>query len=106
MTQLRLDIQGFKQGDNESLYDAWERYREMLRKFPYEMFSEWVQLDIFYYGLTEKAQISLDHSSGRSIHMRKTIEEAQELIDTVARNQHLYLSSEPSINEEAKNNNC
>ena len=39
------------------------------------MFSEWVQLDIFYYGLTERAQMSLDHSVGESIHMRKTIEE-------------------------------
>ena len=102
MTQLRLDIQGFKQGDNESLYDAWERYREMLRKCPSEMFSEWVQLDIFYYGLAEGAQMSLDYSAGGSIHMRKTIEEAQELIDTVARNQHLYLSSNPSMNEEVK----
>ena len=100
MTQLRLDIQGFKQGDNESLYDVWERYREMLRKYPSEMFSEWVQLDIFYYGLTERAQLSLDYSVGGSIHMRKTIEEAQELIDTVARNQHLYLSSDPSMKEE------
>ncbi|KAL1299995.1 hypothetical protein AAHE18_18G148100 [Arachis hypogaea] len=34
--------------------------------------------------------------------MRKTIEEAQELIDTVARNQHLYLSSDPSMKEEVK----
>ena len=34
--------------------------------------------------------------------MRKTIEEAQELIYTVARNQHLYLSSNPSMNEEVK----
>ena len=66
------------------------------------MFSEWVQLDIFYYGLTEGAQMSLDHSAGGSIHMRKTIEEAQELIDIVARNQYLYISSESSIKEEAK----
>ena len=102
MTQLRLDIQGFKQEDNESLYNAWERYRGMLRKCPSEMFSEWVQLDIFYYGLTEKAHMSLDHSAEGSIHMRKTIEEAQELIDTVARNQHLYSNSESSIKEEAR----
>ena len=101
MTQLRLDIQGFKH-DDESLYNAWERYKDMLRKCPSEMFSEWVQLDIFYYGLTEKAQISLDHSAGGSIHMRKTIEEAQELIDIVARNQHLYISNESSKKEEAK----
>ena len=50
---------------------------------------------------SEKAQISLDHSAGGSIHMKKTIEEAQELIDTVARNQHLYISSESSMKEEA-----
>ena len=73
----------------------------MLRKCPSEMFSEWVQLDIFYYGLTERAQMSLDYSAGGSIHMRKMIEEAQELIDTVARNQHLYSNSESSIKEEA-----
>ena len=74
----------------------------MLRKCPSEMFSEWVQLDIFYYGLTEKAQISLDHSAGGSIHMRKTIEEAQELIETVATNQHLYSSAETSMRGEVK----
>ena len=74
----------------------------MLRKCPSEIFSEWVQLDIFYYGLTEKATMSLDHSAGGSIHMRKTIEEAQELINTVARNQHLYSSSEFFIKEEAR----
>ncbi|KAL1333587.1 hypothetical protein AAHE18_11G111800 [Arachis hypogaea] len=64
--------------------------------------AEDVLLDIFYYGLAEGAQMSLDYSAGGSIHMRKTIEEAQELIDTVARNQHLYLSSNPSMNEEVK----
>ena len=101
MTQLRLAIQGFKQEDNESLYNAWERYRGMLRKCPSEMFSEWIQLDIFYYGLTKKVQMSLDHSAGGSIHMRKTIEEAQELIDTIARNQYLYSSNEFSTKEEA-----
>ncbi|KAL1290734.1 hypothetical protein AAHE18_20G150300 [Arachis hypogaea] len=46
--------------------------------------------------------MSLDYSAGGSIHKRKTIEEAQELIDTVARNQHLYLSSDPSMKEEVK----
>ena len=46
--------------------------------------------------------MSLDHSADGSIHMRKTIEEAQELIDIVARNQHLYINSGSSIKEEAK----
>ncbi|KAL4329108.1 hypothetical protein AHAS_Ahas13G0267100 [Arachis hypogaea] len=102
MTQLRLDIQDFKQGDSESLYDAWERYMRMLRKCPTKMFLEWVQLDIFYYGLSDMARMSLDHSAGGSIHMRKTIGEDQELIETIAINQHLYSTTETSIKGEVK----
>ncbi|KAL4321888.1 hypothetical protein AHAS_Ahas14G0155500 [Arachis hypogaea] len=95
-------MQGFKQGDNESLHDAWGRYRRMLRKCPNKIFSEWVQLDIFYYGLSDMAKISLDHSAGGSIHERKTTEEAHELIEIVATNQHLYSSVETPIKGEVK----
>ncbi|PWG75201.1 hypothetical protein DF186_13795 [Enterococcus hirae] len=74
----------------------------MLRKCFSEMFSEWVQLDIFYYGFTEKVQMFLDYSAGGFIYMRKIIEEVQEFIDTVVRNQYLYLSSEFFMKEEVK----
>ncbi|XP_057755775.1 uncharacterized protein LOC130974958 [Arachis stenosperma] len=47
-------------------------------------------------------RMSLDHPAGGSIHMRKTIGEAQELIETVVTNQHLYSSPETSIKGEVK----
>ncbi|MGF2033533.1 hypothetical protein ACQUIZ_16300, partial [Staphylococcus aureus] len=45
-----------------------------------------------YYGLSEFSKMSLDHSAGGSIHLKKTPEEAQELIDMVANNQFMYTS--------------
>ncbi|KAL4316006.1 hypothetical protein AHAS_Ahas15G0241900 [Arachis hypogaea] len=66
------------------------------------MFSEWVQLDIFYYGLIDMARMSLDHFAGSSIHIRKTIEEANELIEKVPMNEHLYSVNETSMKGEVK----
>ena len=62
------------------------------------MFSEWTILDIFYYGLSEFSKMSLDHSAGGSIHLKKMPEEAQELIDMVANNQFMYTSERNSVN--------
>ncbi|XP_016168522.1 uncharacterized protein LOC107611070 [Arachis ipaensis] len=46
-------------------------------------------LEIFYDGLSEMSKMSLDHSAGGSLHMKKTPEEAQELIDMIANNQYM-----------------
>ena len=56
------------------------------------MLSEWTILDIFYDGLSELSKMSLDHSTGGSIHLKKTPAEAQELIDMVTNNQFMYTS--------------
>ena len=70
----------------------------MTKKCPSDMFSEWTILDIFYYGLSEFSKMSLDHSAGGSIHLKKTPEEAQEFIDMVANNQFMYTSERNSVN--------
>ncbi|XP_072088068.1 uncharacterized protein [Arachis hypogaea] len=48
------------------------------------------------------AKMSLDHSAGGSIHMRKIIEEPHELIETIASNHHMYLAVETSMKGEVK----
>ena len=98
LSKLRVDVQTFKQKDGESLYEAWERYKQLTKRCPSDMFSEWTLLDIFYYGLSEFSKMSLDHSAGGSIHLKKTPEEAQELIDMVANNQFMYTSERNSVN--------
>nr|XP_025608125.1 uncharacterized protein LOC112701599 [Arachis hypogaea] len=48
------------------------------------------------------AKISIDNSADGLIHMKKTTEEADELIETVANNQYLNLSSETSMKGKVK----
>ena len=92
LSKLRADVQTFRQKEGESLYEAWERYKQLTKKCPSDMLSEWTILDIFYDGLSELSKMSLDTSAGGSIHLKKTPAEAQELIDMVANNQFMYTS--------------
>ena len=98
LSKLRVDVQTFRQKEGESLYEAWERYKQLTKKCPSDMLSEWTILDIFYDGLSELSKMSLDHSAGGSIHLKKTPEEAQELINMVANNQFMYTSERNSVN--------
>jgi len=65
---------------------------ELTRRCPPDIFNEWVQLHIFYEGLSRKAKKAMDHSSGGSLNTKKTIEEAIDIIETVANNEYLYAS--------------
>ncbi|XP_015944554.1 uncharacterized protein LOC107469689 [Arachis duranensis] len=78
--------------EGESLYEAWERYKALMRRCPPDMFSDWVKLQNFYEGLNLEARKGLDYSSGGSLNMMKTAEEAQDLIEIVANNQYYYSS--------------
>ncbi|XP_057719647.1 uncharacterized protein LOC130934074 [Arachis stenosperma] len=56
------------------------------------MFNEWAQLHIFYEGLSYESKKALDHSSGGSLNKKKTIEEAIDIIETMANNEFFYAS--------------
>jgi len=56
------------------------------------MFNEWVQIHIFYEGLNCESRKAVDHSSGGSLNKKKTIEEAIDVIETVANNEYFYAS--------------
>ena len=88
--RLKTEVQTFTQMEAENLYEAWERYKALLRKCPPEMFTEWDKLQNFYEGLTLKAQEALDYSAGGSMQLMKTAEKAQNLIDMVANNQYFF----------------
>ena len=45
--RLKTEVQTFTQMDTEPLYEAWERYKALIRKCPPEMFNEWDILQNF-----------------------------------------------------------
>ncbi|XP_015968340.1 uncharacterized protein LOC107491922 [Arachis duranensis] len=92
INRLRAEVETFRQLDGETLYEAWERFKDLTRKCPLDMFNEWVQLHIFYEGLTYKSKKAVDHSSGGSLNKKKTIGEAIDVNETVVENDYFYAS--------------
>ncbi|KAL5564807.1 hypothetical protein UlMin_027971 [Ulmus minor] len=86
--KMRNDITNFLQQDQESLYEAWERYKDLLRKCPHHGLPLWMQVQTFYNGLLPNTQTMVDAASGGAL-FNKTPEEGYELIEVMARNNFL-----------------
>nr|GFA60591.1 reverse transcriptase domain-containing protein [Tanacetum cinerariifolium] len=63
-TNLRNEITRFQQRFDESFYEAWERFNDLLRACPHHGFSELHQLDTFYNALNVTDQDSLNSVAG------------------------------------------
>ena len=59
-TKLRIDISSFYQYEGESFYEAWERFKDLLRKFPHHSFTKWMQVNYFYNGLSRPTRTLID----------------------------------------------
>lgn len=77
---MRKDVTLFFQADFESLHSAWEHYKELLRVCPQHSLTDWLQILIFYNELNSKTKNMVDASS-KGILMKKSLEEACELIE-------------------------
>nr|GEW52309.1 reverse transcriptase domain-containing protein [Tanacetum cinerariifolium] len=62
-TYLRNKITNFLQKPNETFNEAWERFKDLLRKCPHHDFSELHQLDTFYNALNPNDQDALDSAA-------------------------------------------
>nr|GEW29725.1 reverse transcriptase domain-containing protein [Tanacetum cinerariifolium] len=63
-TNLRNEITRFQQRFNESFYEAWDRFNDLLRACPHHGFFELHQLDTFYNALNVNDQDSLNSATG------------------------------------------
>nr|GEZ57083.1 hypothetical protein [Tanacetum cinerariifolium] len=61
---LRNEITRFQQRFDESFYEAWERFNDLLRACPHHRFSKLHQLDTFYNALNVNDQDSLNSAAG------------------------------------------
>ncbi|GJS16581.1 reverse transcriptase domain-containing protein [Tanacetum coccineum] len=63
-TNLRNEITRIQQRFDESFYEAWDRFNDLLRECPHHGFSELHQLDTFYNALNSNDQDSLNSAAG------------------------------------------
>ncbi|KAM6559271.1 hypothetical protein CsatA_028510 [Cannabis sativa] len=83
IAKLRADINNFTQQDSESLYEAWERFKDLLRKCPNHGIEKWLQVHNFYNGLMNETRTLIDAAAG-GVFMRKSANEAFELLEEMA----------------------
>ncbi|GJU32246.1 reverse transcriptase domain-containing protein [Tanacetum coccineum] len=86
-TFLRNEITGFRQFANETFYEAWERFKELLRKCPHHGFALTHQLDTFYNSLNYTDQDSLNSAAGGNF-LDKMPNDCLRIIESKAKVQH------------------
>ncbi|KAL4366455.1 hypothetical protein GQ457_05G021720 [Hibiscus cannabinus] len=91
-TQLRNDIASFRQGDDESMYECWDRYKGLLRKCTNHGFQDWTQVVMFYNGVNAPTRMMLDASANGTL-LDKSPEEAFEIRDRIANNDYQFPTS-------------
>ncbi|XP_061336907.1 uncharacterized protein LOC133283987 [Gastrolobium bilobum] len=89
--QLRSEITSFQQREGESLYESWDRFKELLRKYLNHGIPEWLQMETFYNGLNEQTRGIVDASSGGSL-LDKTFTEAYEILERMENNNYQWPS--------------
>ncbi|GJX41389.1 reverse transcriptase domain-containing protein [Tanacetum coccineum] len=71
-TNLRNEITRFQQKFDETFYEAWDRFNDLLRGCPHHGFSELHQLDTFYNALNSNDQDSLNSAAGEKPELKLT----------------------------------
>ena len=88
--KLRIEISSFYQYEGESFYEAWERFKDLLRKNPHHSFTEWMQVHHFYNGLSHPTRTFIDSSGGGAI-MGTNEVEAYQILKNIALNDCQWL---------------
>ena len=73
------------QYDQKSMYEAWERYKDLLRKCTHHELPGWLQIQTIYNGLSLEHRAMVDATARRSL-MRRTPEDTYRLLDDMALN--------------------
>ncbi|GKA19517.1 reverse transcriptase domain-containing protein [Tanacetum coccineum] len=82
VTKLRNDITNFHQKPDESLFEAWERYKLSIDRCPNHNMLPVTQIDTFYNGLTLRHRDTINDAAG-GIFMKRRPEECYDLIENM-----------------------
>nr|GEY65765.1 hypothetical protein [Tanacetum cinerariifolium] len=82
VTKLENEITNFRQRLDESLFEAWERYKLSIDRCPNHNMFPITQIDTFYNGLTLRHRDTINASTGGTF-MKRCPEECYDLIENM-----------------------
>ncbi|GKB19352.1 reverse transcriptase domain-containing protein [Tanacetum coccineum] len=83
-TNLKNDITNFQQRFDETFSEAWDRFKDLLRKCPHHGFSKLHQNDTFYNALTQSDQDSLNAAAGGNL-LNRTPRDTLTIIESMSK---------------------
>ena len=92
VTKLRNDISNFRQLPDESLFEAWERYKLAIDRCPNHNMLQVTIIDTFYNGLTLRHRDILNAAAGGTF-MKRRPEECYDLIENMTAHHNFWDSS-------------
>ncbi|XP_070036709.1 uncharacterized protein [Nicotiana tomentosiformis] len=81
--KFRRDIHNFCQKDIETVFEAWESFKEIVRKCQHSGIELWMQLQDFWDGLTPASSRTLSNAAGGPL-MKKTPEKIVTILDELS----------------------
>ncbi|CAM8884895.1 unnamed protein product [Rhodiola kirilowii] len=84
-------IISFRSIDGETLYEAWERYKELMRMCPHHNLELWQIMDTFYRGIDRGMRTLINQTAGRGL-TEVPLEETYAIVEKVAQDYHLWTS--------------
>ncbi|KAA3487116.1 Retrotransposon gag protein [Gossypium australe] len=88
-SKIRNKITSFQELDEESLYEAWERFKELLHKCPHHDIPYCVQMETFYIGLNIHTRMMVDASANGAL-LSKSYNDAYEIIERITSNNYQW----------------
>ena len=86
-SKRRGEIIIFTQGEDESLYNARERYKKLLKRCPMQGIDQIMHMDIFYHDMNYTSKGIIDAACCGAF-KRKSVEEANQLIEDLEKSNY------------------
>ena len=83
--QVKRRIASFVQGEKETLYQAWERSKDLFNFCPTHAYKDWRLVSYFYEGLTPRDR-QFAQLSCRGDFLQKESKDAMDYLDEIAEN--------------------
>ena len=100
-SKLLTEIASFTQHEGESMYDAWERFQELLLRCPHHNYQLPQLVQIFYNSLSYANRAMIDAACGGGI-MNRIPADTWRIMGEIATNSHQWRSTDRLIRKKEK----
>ncbi|CAM8962628.1 unnamed protein product [Rhodiola kirilowii] len=98
IAHFRNKIISFQSMDSETLYESWERYKELMRLCPHHNLELWQIIDTFYQGIDQGMRTLINQAAGGGLN-GVPLEDTYDIIERAAQDYQLWTSDRGNLKD-------